>query len=182
MSGPQDRLPNAVWEGGNWEGEGEEGEAEGEEKDQVGLKRKVSYTLFPKPNTQSCKEKKKLERACPGFEPGTSRTQSENHAPRPTSQPAGTISHYANEKDQVGLKRKVSYTLFPKPNTQSCKEKKKLERACPGFEPGTSRTQSENHAPRPTSQLAGTISHYANVSTTIATTVTTHSSVGGQTD
>ena len=57
MSGPQDRLPNAVWEGGNWEGEGEEGEAEGEEKDQVGLKRKVSYTLFPKPNTQSCKEK-----------------------------------------------------------------------------------------------------------------------------
>ena len=57
LSGPQDRLPNAVWEGGNWEGEGEEGETEGEEKDQVGLKRKVSYTLFPKPNTRRKKKK-----------------------------------------------------------------------------------------------------------------------------
>ena len=26
-------------------------------------------------------------------------------------------------------------------------------RACPGFEPGTSRTRSANHTPRPTSQL-----------------------------
>lgn len=32
------------------------------------------------------------------------------------------------------------------------KKKKQKTRARPGFEPGTSRTQSENHTPRPTSQ------------------------------
>ena len=34
---------------------------------------------------------------------------------------------------------------------------RKEERARPGFEPGTSRTLSENHTPRPTSQTMQTI-------------------------
>ena len=33
------------------------------------------------------------------------------------------------------------------------KKEKKKSRARPGFEPGTSRTLSESHTPRPTSQM-----------------------------
>ena len=38
-------------------------------------------------------------------------------------------------------------------------ENSKSDRARPGFEPGTSRTLSENHTPRPTSQLVKTVSN-----------------------
>ena len=39
----------------------------------------------------------------------------------------------------------------------SWNSKRALKRACPGVKPGTSRTQSKNHATRPTGQTYGKV-------------------------
>ena len=49
----------------------------------------------------------------------------------------------------IGKRRKIVVTNAAATNNN------KMFRARPGFEPGTSRTLSENHTPRPTSQTTG---------------------------
>ena len=48
---------------------------------------KCGGTMLPPQNIET----RKMVRARPGFEPGTSRTLSENHTPRPTSHTTGSI-------------------------------------------------------------------------------------------
>ena len=86
-------------------------------------------------------------RACPGSEPGTSRTLSENHTPRPTSH-LETVRIYLCQNT-------TKYEIAMQLPLSKCETKKKEKNICayPGFEPGTSLTQSEKHTPRPTSHL-----------------------------
>ncbi|KAL1265161.1 hypothetical protein QQF64_003188 [Cirrhinus molitorella] len=71
-------------------------------------------------------EKTASKRARPGFEPGTSRTRSENHTPRPTSHPRlrvettlNAVSRKATDPLELGrsAKRTLGFSL-PKPGSK----------------------------------------------------------------
>ena len=118
----------------------------------------LAHRCFRAPTRTECK----TAWARPGFEPGTSRTLSENHTPRPTSQPmVQWMPEFEGKAIIPFICREI---LASRGRTQSdsltdifvrvtlfCANVSKVVWACPGFEPGTSRTQSENHTPRPTS-------------------------------
>ncbi|KAL1265158.1 hypothetical protein QQF64_003185 [Cirrhinus molitorella] len=63
------------------------------------------------------------KRARPGFEPGTSRTRSENHTPRPTSHPE--TEHFVSSRRarpgfEPGTSRTLSENHTPRPTSHPC--------------------------------------------------------------
>ncbi|XP_016158650.1 PREDICTED: translation initiation factor IF-2-like [Ficedula albicollis] len=78
-------------------------------------------------------------------------------APRPSARPSlGTsaVPGRAPVPLRAGLRRKSA--AGPRGGKIGSAAAPPSQRARPGFEPGTSRTRSENHTPRPTSRSVGT--------------------------
>ncbi|GFY13677.1 hypothetical protein TNCV_4960471 [Trichonephila clavipes] len=104
--------------------------------------------------------------ARPGIEPGTSRTLSENHTPRPPSLVKSDPSTQKRCQEECNynfsMDGKENNSLFTPGLSNSVEKDTRGTVKCylrnglaqwarPGIEPGTSRTLSENHTPRPPS-------------------------------